>query len=233
MFRMRPGKPETAPQPHCMILSALLGHPYYTGHFVTAVFSYLSSFTGKNWLLIEFGGRPRGVSPKETQTRRGGLHTDCTNIAHQQGVTNAMSAVGATVPSPLGVSGARCVDENADQAQPSAAEAAAMPVGLRELSLGAQLEDSYERLGITQLWAWQAEALQLPEVLEGRRNLLYTADTSAGKTLVAELLVLRRLREGGARAKALFVVPFKAVVAQKAAYFEELLKGSGLVVTLA
>jgi Lhr-like helicase len=38
----------------------------------------------------------------------------------------------------------------------------------------------------------QAEALCLPEVLKGR-NLVYSAPTSGGKSLVAEILAVRRL----------------------------------------
>ena len=99
---------------------------------------------------------------------------------------------------------------------------------VRRYGLGRAIEEAYERCGIRQLYLWQQEVLASPGVLEGKSNLIYTADTSAGKTLVAEILVLRRLVEGGARCKALFVLPFKALVAQKTAYFERLLEGSGL-----
>ena len=46
-------------------------------------------------------------------------------------------------------------------------------------------------------------------------TLVYTAPTSGGKTLVAEMLMLHRLEEGGAHAKAVFVVPYKAIVDEK------------------
>ena len=65
-------------------------------------------------------------------------------------------------------------------------------------------------------------------MLEEALNLLYTAPTSGGKTVVAEVLALRRLQEGGAHAKALFVLPFRAIVAEKHADFKKLLKGSGI-----
>ncbi|MES1916712.1 MAG: hypothetical protein MHM6MM_008509, partial [Cercozoa sp. M6MM] len=52
--------------------------------------------------------------------------------------------------------------------------------------------DAYASKGIHRLFPWQAKCLTL-EVLHGDRNLVYTAPTSAGKTLVAELVMLRRI----------------------------------------
>ena len=88
--------------------------------------------------------------------------------------------------------------------------------------------EAYAARGITSLFGWQAAALATPGVLEEALNLLYTAPTSGGKTVVAEVLALRRLQEGGAHAKALFVLPFRAIVAEKHADFKRLLKGSGI-----
>jgi hypothetical protein len=85
---------------------------------------------------------------------------------------------------------------------------------------------SYADEGICRLFAWQAAALSLPGVLDGGANLVYTAPTSGGKTLVAEMLLLRRLEEGGAHAKAIFVVPYKAIVDEKVRYFERVLRGT-------
>ena len=80
------------------------------------------------------------------------------------------------------------------------------------------------------LHTWQSAALRTPGVLEGTTNFLYTAPTSAGKTLVAEVLMLRRLIERGKGAKALFVVPLRALVEEKARDLEKLLEGTGLAV---
>jgi len=46
------------------------------------------------------------------------------------------------------------------------------------------LVDGYRRLGIEEMYEWQAECLCLhPEILMGKRNLCFTAQTSAGKSL--------------------------------------------------
>eukprot|EP00741_Cyanophora_paradoxa_P020320 tig00021246_g19612.t1 len=87
-----------------------------------------------------------------------------------------------------------------------------------------------QRRRIAEMYPWQAECLGQEGVLGGR-NLVYCAPTSGGKTLVAEVLLIRRLaadlerdrqqRRGrrrkhagrGARRLAIVVLPFVAVVA--------------------
>ena len=77
-------------------------------------------------------------------------------------------------------------------------EGAGHDLRLASYGLNDQLVANYETLGITALHAWQAEALALDGVLEGGRALVYVAPTSGGKSLVAEVLLLRRLLAGGA-----------------------------------
>ena len=49
---------------------------------------------------------------------------------------------------------------------------------------------AYRAKGIKQMYPWQAAAL---ECGEAGNNLVYCAPTSGGKTLVAELLMVKRL----------------------------------------
>ncbi|KAA0187063.1 hypothetical protein HAZT_HAZT008600 [Hyalella azteca] len=69
--------------------------------------------------------------------------------------------------------------------------------------------------------------MQLPDVLQGR-NLVYSAPTSAGKTLVAELLLLKRVLE--TKKKAIFIVPFVSMAKEKTNYLQRVLSGGGVVV---
>ena len=69
----------------------------------------------------------------------------------------------------------------------------------------------------------QAECLQKPGVLQGR-NLVYSAPTSAGKSAVSEVLMLRRLCAVGK--PALVILPFRALCQQKAEHYTGLLKGT-------
>ncbi|XP_064500551.1 DNA polymerase theta isoform X2 [Pseudopipra pipra] len=79
--------------------------------------------------------------------------------------------------------------------------------------------EKYHSLGVVQMFEWQAECLMLGKVLEGR-NLVYSAPTSAGKTLVAELLILKRVLE--TRKKALLILPFVSVAKEKKCYLQSL-----------
>ncbi|GFN83271.1 DNA polymerase theta-like [Plakobranchus ocellatus] len=72
--------------------------------------------------------------------------------------------------------------------------------------------EAYRGQGVTTMFEWQAECLLTDHVLDGR-NLVFSAPTSAGKTLVAELLVLKRVVE--TKKKALFVLPFVSVAREK------------------
>ena len=66
----------------------------------------------------------------------------------------------------------------------------------------------------------QAECLNLDGVLDGK-NLVYCAPTSGGKSLVSEVLMLRRVLTTGK--VAMLVLPYNALCSQKADELEELL----------
>ncbi|XP_053561115.1 DNA polymerase theta [Bombina bombina] len=85
--------------------------------------------------------------------------------------------------------------------------------------------EKYRSVGVVQMFEWQAECLLLGQVLEGK-NLVYSAPTSAGKTLVAELLILKRVLE--TRKKALFILPFVSVAKEKTYYLQNLFQEVGV-----
>ena len=88
--------------------------------------------------------------------------------------------------------------------------------------LPVHIVQGYARNGVRRMYEWQLECLSVPGVLNGE-NLVYCAPTSGGKTLVAELLMIRRvraaIRSGG---KALLVLPFVSMVTEKVAYLKHL-----------
>lgn len=85
--------------------------------------------------------------------------------------------------------------------------------------------ERYHRHGVTHMFDWQAQCLTVGRVLQGR-NLVYSAPTSAGKTLVAELLMLKRVLE--TRRKALFILPFVSVAKEKMHYLQSVFEEAGV-----
>lgn len=85
--------------------------------------------------------------------------------------------------------------------------------------------ERYHSKGIIQMFPWQAECLSLPGVLAGR-NIIYSAPTSAGKTLVAELLSLKCVLEN--RKKVLMVLPFVSIVREKVNYLRDMFEPVGV-----
>lgn len=83
----------------------------------------------------------------------------------------------------------------------------------------------YSRRGIMKMFEWQAECLQLPTVLTGG-NLVYSAPTSAGKTLVAELLALKCVLES--KKKVMIILPFVSVAHEKLNYLRSILEPQGV-----
>ena len=79
-------------------------------------------------------------------------------------------------------------------------------------------------MGDALLYPWQAQALTQEGVMEGR-NLVYCAPTSGGKSLVAEILALRRLYATGRAI--LLVLPFVSLCHERALHWEKILEPLG------
>uniref|UniRef100_A0A1U7YHX9 Helicase and polymerase-containing protein TEBICHI-like n=3 Tax=Nicotiana sylvestris TaxID=4096 RepID=A0A1U7YHX9_NICSY len=82
----------------------------------------------------------------------------------------------------------------------------------------------YRKKGISKLYSWQVDCLQVDGVLQNR-NLVYCASTSAGKSFVAEILMLRRILSSGKMG--LLVLPYVSICAEKAEHLEVLLEPVG------
>uniref|UniRef100_A0A672JB02 DNA polymerase theta n=1 Tax=Salarias fasciatus TaxID=181472 RepID=A0A672JB02_SALFA len=85
--------------------------------------------------------------------------------------------------------------------------------------------ECYQKHGVTQMFEWQAQCLAVGQVLNGG-NLVYSAPTSAGKTLVSELLMLKRVLE--TKRKALFILPFVSVAKEKMHYLQSIFEEAGV-----
>ncbi|GAB6025098.1 hypothetical protein CHUAL_010530 [Chamberlinius hualienensis] len=85
--------------------------------------------------------------------------------------------------------------------------------------------EQYKKCGVESMFMWQAECLQLDGILKGR-NLVYSAPTSAGKTLVAEILMLKCVLE--MKKKAIMVLPFVSVTREKVYHLQKLFQCCGI-----
>ncbi|XP_017084683.2 LOW QUALITY PROTEIN: DNA polymerase theta [Drosophila eugracilis] len=87
------------------------------------------------------------------------------------------------------------------------------------------IQEEYKKKGVVQMFDWQVECLCKPRVLFEHCNLVYSAPTSAGKTLVSEILLLKTVLERGK--KVLVILPFISVVREKMFYLQDLLTPAG------
>lgn len=86
----------------------------------------------------------------------------------------------------------------------------------REVVLG------FGACGIATMYPWQLACLSLAGLLAGEKNLVYTAPTSAGKSLVADVLMIRKVVIE--RKKAIVVVPYIAIVQEKTKFLKKVLE---------
>ncbi|KAJ4163210.1 hypothetical protein LMH87_004953 [Akanthomyces muscarius] len=87
-----------------------------------------------------------------------------------------------------------------------------------------QLVTNFASLGINHIYPWQRNCLKGPGLLSGERNLVYCAPTGGGKSLVADLLMLKRILEQR-ESKALLVLPYVALVQEKVRWLRQLVEG--------
>ncbi|KAK8808870.1 hypothetical protein WA588_004511, partial [Blastocystis sp. NMH] len=87
----------------------------------------------------------------------------------------------------------------------------------------------YNRHHIASLLPWQSEVLSIDDdaVLKGR-NLVYSAPTGVGKSLVYEILLFRRLLFW--HGQCLIVLPFVSLLEEKRRYLEEICEENGIFV---
>ncbi|PTB65349.1 hypothetical protein BBK36DRAFT_1205038 [Trichoderma citrinoviride] len=91
-------------------------------------------------------------------------------------------------------------------------------------NLPPQLVHNFASLGIKQIYPWQKSCLKGPGLLTGAKNLVYCAPTGGGKSLVADLLMLKRIIEEP-ESKALLILPYVALVQEKVRWLRTVVQG--------
>lgn len=83
---------------------------------------------------------------------------------------------------------------------------------------------NFESLGVCSIYPWQSACLLGKGVLSGDTNLVYTAPTGGGKSLVADVLLMKRIIEDPTR-KAILVLPYVALIQEKLKWLRKLVEG--------
>jgi replicative superfamily II helicase len=96
----------------------------------------------------------------------------------------------------------------------------------------AEMYSGGQHNSIFQLYPWQYDCLCLPGILNGTKNLVYTAPTSGGKTLVSEIIMLSHIVRQSPQSpnKVLVVMPYVSLVAEKSKFLQQKLLRGGVVV---
>ncbi|OCT54002.1 putative DNA polymerase theta [Cladophialophora carrionii] len=87
-----------------------------------------------------------------------------------------------------------------------------------------QLVENFEALGVHAIYPWQSSCLLGKGLLTGEQNLVYTAPTGGGKSLVADVLLLKRVIENPTK-RAILVLPYVALVQEKLRWLRSLVDG--------
>ncbi|KAG1702420.1 DNA polymerase theta [Nymphon striatum] len=98
-------------------------------------------------------------------------------------------------------------------------------ISICDLSLPECIINCYKDNGVSKMYSWQAECLSKENVINGG-NLVYAAPTSAGKTLVAEILMLKTVLER--KKKAIMILPFVSLAREKMLSFQKLFQEAGV-----
>lgn len=130
-------------------------------------------------------------------------------LVHENGATSALSEYS---------------QRRAFPATPTPAHDALLRLSHPAYKLPKPLVDNFESLGIKSIYPWQKQCLLGPGLLKGEKNLVYSAPTGGGKSLVADVLMLKRVLEDR-EVKALLVLPYVALVQEKVRWLRNVVNG--------
>ena len=99
-----------------------------------------------------------------------------------------------------------------------------LSLSYKEYGLPNKLVSNLKSMGINLIYPWQANCLLRHHgVLSGTKNLVYSASTGAGKSLVADILMLKRVLD--ANQKAILILPYVALVQEKLRWLRKAVDG--------
>ena len=87
-----------------------------------------------------------------------------------------------------------------------------------------ELVNNFASLGINDIYPWQSSCLLGRGLLDGEKNLVYSAPTGGGKSLVADVLMLKKIINDPSK-KAILVLPYVALVQEKLKWLRKVVDG--------
>jgi DNA polymerase theta len=108
-------------------------------------------------------------------------------------------------------------------ATPTSTVDRSLSLSFTSYALPEALVNNLNTFGIKDIYPWQKQCLLGPGLLEGTKNLVYSAPTGGGKSLVADILMLKRVLENR-NAKALLVLPYVALVQEKVRWLRNIVQ---------
>lgn len=198
------------------------GHGFATTYHSTTINAYTSvSRAGMKRTLEDFQIRQNGVKPviladitNRSEFRRPALPTNGRNVLKAGEIHDV---VGTQVPSEYS-------QRRALALTPSVSANPLLDLSHPAYGLPKQLTHNMESLGIKSIYPWQSECLLRSGALGGEINLVYTAPTGGGKSLVADILMLKKIIENPEK-KALLVLPYVALVQEKLRWLRKVVEG--------
>lgn len=108
--------------------------------------------------------------------------------------------------------------------QPSSSLSPLLTLSHPRYGLPDTLVKNFASMGIQSIYPWQSSCLLGRGLLTGEKNLVYTAPTGGGKSLVADILMLKRVL-GSSHAKAILILPYVALVQEKVNWLRKAIEG--------
>jgi DNA polymerase theta len=139
--------------------------------------------------------------------------------------TSRLAASGiTTIAGDLSAGPSEYSQRQAFNATPSSTIDPLLSLSHRAYGLPDQLVANFAALGIGSIYPWQKQCLLGPGILTGKKNLVYSAPTGGGKSLVADVLMLKRVLQD-ADSKAILVLPYVALVQEKVRWLRRVVQG--------
>ncbi|KLJ06451.1 DNA polymerase theta subunit [Blastomyces silverae] len=131
------------------------------------------------------------------------------------------------VPDAVGISNDTISEYSQRQAvssTPGPSQNPLLSLSHQKYGLPPQLVTNFASLGVNCIYPWQASCLLGRGHLTAEKNLVYSAPTGGGKSLVADVLMLKRVIDDPTK-KAILVLPYVALVQEKLKWLRRVVEG--------